>query len=277
MAQVQMAQVQVPNSHLELVLVVAATAATTQSYLTHSRQSHPLSIVLLARSSVTTYINSVLARFHAGYFRITLSLAAQSLLLKTMIDHPEPQTTIDDGTGKGAEYPLHRLLVRVHPTIFLLMLWSLTLATLTSLSLIYFLRCVFRFELVKAEFLNRVGVNYLFTPWISWLLLLQSAPFVKPGTVPCHILWWVFVAPVVALDVKIYGQWFIKGKSGTVGLGGKRTVPIFARDGALLGALRNPLPAVIGRRIPPPDAEADFLSVVCSPKHGELGLGVHSK
>ncbi|PKI45709.1 hypothetical protein CRG98_034025 [Punica granatum] len=66
--------------------------------------------------------------------------------------------------------------------------------------------------MAQAEFLNRVGVNYLFTPWISWLLLLQSAPFVKPGTVPCHILWWVFVAPVVALDVKIYGQWFIKGK-----------------------------------------------------------------
>jgi hypothetical protein len=35
---------------------------------------------------------------------------------------------------------------------------------------------------VKAEFLHHVGVNYLFAPWISWLLLLQSSPFITPKT-----------------------------------------------------------------------------------------------
>ncbi|KAJ1401331.1 Voltage-dependent anion channel [Sesbania bispinosa] len=66
--------------------------------------------------------------------------------------------------------------------------------------------------MVKAEFLHHVGVNYLFAPWISWLLLLQSAPFVAPKTATYLILWWLFAVPVVALDVKIYGQWFTKGK-----------------------------------------------------------------
>jgi hypothetical protein len=66
--------------------------------------------------------------------------------------------------------------------------------------------------MVKAEFLHHVGVNYLFAPWISWPLLLQSSPFITPKTMYCLVLWWVFVVPVVVLDVKIYGQWFTKGK-----------------------------------------------------------------
>ncbi|KAA8528702.1 hypothetical protein F0562_036057 [Nyssa sinensis] len=66
--------------------------------------------------------------------------------------------------------------------------------------------------MVKAEFVHHVGVNYLFAPWISWLLLLQSAPFVAPKSISYLVLWWVFVLPVLLLDVKIYGQWFTKGK-----------------------------------------------------------------
>ncbi|KAL4330944.1 hypothetical protein AHAS_Ahas13G0450700 [Arachis hypogaea] len=36
-----------------------------------------------------------------------------------------------------------------------------------------------------------------------------------PKTVPYLVLWWLFVVPVVMLDVKIYGQWFTKRKSET--------------------------------------------------------------
>lgn len=65
--------------------------------------------------------------------------------------------------------------------------------------------------MVKIELLHHVGVNYLYAPWISWLLLLHSAPFVNPKT-SYLVLWWVFAVPVVALDVKIYGQWFTRGR-----------------------------------------------------------------
>ncbi|KAG6758074.1 hypothetical protein POTOM_038408 [Populus tomentosa] len=74
------------------------------------------------------------------------------------------------------------------------------------------LRCMFFFKLVEAEFWHFVGVNHLFAPWISWLLLLESGPFVAPNTVSYLVLWWVYAVPIVALDVKIYGQWFSKGK-----------------------------------------------------------------
>ncbi|GJU00411.1 C4-dicarboxylate transporter [Tanacetum coccineum] len=66
--------------------------------------------------------------------------------------------------------------------------------------------------MVKDEYLNHISVNYLFAPWISWLLLLQSSPFFAPKTLYYIILWWIFVVPIFILDVKIYGQWFTKGK-----------------------------------------------------------------
>ncbi|KAL4581342.1 hypothetical protein LXL04_017556 [Taraxacum kok-saghyz] len=141
----------------------------------------------------------VLARCHAGYFRITLSLCCQTLLWKTLKDPPENAHA-------------YRRMLGVLPTTAFLLLWSLSLLILASLSILYILRCALFSDMVKNEFLNHIGVNYLFAPSISWLLLLQSAPFFKPKTIYYLLLWWVFVVPIFVLDVKIYGQWFTKGK-----------------------------------------------------------------
>ncbi|KAF5193826.1 S-type anion channel slah1 [Thalictrum thalictroides] len=98
------------------------------------------------------------------------------------------------------------------PSEVFLFLWFISLLTLAILSFLYTLRCFFYFNKVKAEFLHDVGVNYLFAPWISWLLLLESSPFALTKTIYYQVLWLVFTLPVVVLDVKIYGQWFTKGK-----------------------------------------------------------------
>ncbi|KAL2892797.1 S-type anion channel SLAH1 [Bienertia sinuspersici] len=149
-------------------------------------------------SVVIRSISSILTRFHAGYFRITLSLGSQALLWKNLIE-PTSHNTIN---------PLiHHIFHRFHPITFL-SLWSFSLAVLLLLSFIYLLRCIFHLDMVKAEFLHHVGVNYLFAPWISWLLLLQCSPWIDCKTGPYVGLWWALVIPVVVLDVKIYGQWF---------------------------------------------------------------------
>ncbi|CAL1355735.1 unnamed protein product [Linum trigynum] len=135
-------------------------------------------------------LKSILTNLHAGYFRITLSLGGQALLWNNL------------SHSAAGHPPLHH---SIH--VILLVFWSISLFLLSLLSLLYTLRCAFYFHTVKAEFSNHVAVNYLFAPWISWLLLLQSAPFSSPPP-----LWWLFAAPVVALDVKIYGQWFTKGR-----------------------------------------------------------------
>lgn len=179
------------GSQSEIELVIHKTPnndSTNNQYINHINDHHQQISLRLIRS--------ILIKFHAGYFRISLSLGGQALLWKTLTD---TNSTL-------------RHIVLQNPT-FLLVLWSLSLFILILLSLVYLLRCMFCFEMVKAEFLHHVGVNYLFAPWISWLLLLQSAPFLAPKTsVPYLVLWWVFAVPMVLLDLKIYGQWFTKGK-----------------------------------------------------------------
>ncbi|KAK7351730.1 hypothetical protein VNO77_11391 [Canavalia gladiata] len=173
------------SSRCEIELVVEKN---TSNVISHNNS-------LNNRSSLMS-LDSALTKFHAGYFRISLSLGGQALLWKTVIDQRDETNT----------------LRRVAHTLPVTGLWFLALFILLLLSLLYLLRCLFHFKMVKAEFLHDVGVSYLFAPWISWLLLLQSAPFVAPKTSNYLVLWWVFVVPVVVLDVKIYGQWFIKGK-----------------------------------------------------------------
>lgn len=141
----------------------------------------------------------VLTRIHAGYFRITLSLGWQSLLWKILLQpHQDSKTSLS--------------VPRVFYITILTITWSFSLFILILLSILYSLKCIFHFHTVKAEFMHPVGVNYLFAPWISWLLIIESAPFVTPKHVSFIILWWIFAIPVVILDVKIYGQWFTKGK-----------------------------------------------------------------
>ncbi|KAF5192463.1 S-type anion channel slah1 [Thalictrum thalictroides] len=139
----------------------------------------------------------ILTRLHAGYFRINLSFCGQTLLWKTF--------------GESDFY--NSLIIRPKlPSAVFVLLWSVSLIMLSLISLLYILRCFFHFNMVKAEFLHHVGVNYLFVPWISWLLLLQSSPFMSPKSVQYVVVFWLFVIPVALLNVKIYGQWFTKGK-----------------------------------------------------------------
>ncbi|CAK9148238.1 unnamed protein product [Ilex paraguariensis] len=156
---------------------------------------HHVSVVVAQRS-----LSSILTKFHAGYFRISLSLGGLALLWKTLLEPTYHSSTI-----------LRHMPHVIYPTA-VIVLWSSAFLTLVRLSLLYILRCFFRFSMVKKEFLHHVGVNYQFAPWISWLLLLQSAPFVARKNASYQVLWWVFAVPIVVLDVKIYGQWFTKGK-----------------------------------------------------------------
>ncbi|XP_057975444.1 S-type anion channel SLAH1-like [Malania oleifera] len=183
----------ISESQIEVVIDAPSTVQIRE-------KNHCLWIVIAAKRSLP----SILTRFHAGYFRISLSLGSQALLWKTLTE-PLPAAG-----GGDSNDPFRHVL----PAKAFLLLWSLSLLILVFLSLLYGLRCFFRFRMVKAEFLHHVAVNYLFAPWISWLLLLESAPatLVQPGTALYTVLWWAFAVPVVALDVKIYGQLFTKGK-----------------------------------------------------------------
>ncbi|KAL7213560.1 hypothetical protein ACSBR2_016146 [Camellia fascicularis] len=187
----------------------------------------PIKIVIDASITTTTTTTttttkhssllSILTTLHAGYFRISLSLGGQALLWKSLIEHTDDIRAL---------HPVSHIL----PSTAFLLLWWLALSTLVTLSVLYLLRCFFHFPMVKSEFSHHVGVNYLFAPSISWLLLLQSSPFIVPNTVSYQILWWVFIVPVMALDLKIYGQWFTTEK---------RFLSVFANPTSQISVIGN--------------------------------------
>ncbi|KAK1422583.1 hypothetical protein QVD17_17866 [Tagetes erecta] len=138
---------------------------------------------------------TIIAKMNAGYFRICMSLGAQALLWKTLCE-------------KTINFSPTKL-----PSTTFFLIWCLSLCIFVSLSILYILRCFFHFNMVKAEFHHHIGVNYLFAPWVAWLLLLQSAPkFIFPNKYSYEYVWWPLIIPVIALDVKIYGQWFTTEK-----------------------------------------------------------------
>ncbi|KAL4308800.1 hypothetical protein GQ457_01G043120 [Hibiscus cannabinus] len=148
-------------------------------------------------NEASPWCSDVLTRVHAGYFRISISLGSQALLWKVL--------TQPNGVSRDVFSGL--------PSTVCWSLWCLAALTHISLSFVYVLRCYFHFGLVKAEFLHHIGVNYLYAPWISWLILLQSAPVLLPITSLVYlILCWTFIVPLVMLDIKIYGQWFTTEK-----------------------------------------------------------------
>ncbi|KAL9236949.1 hypothetical protein vseg_011556 [Gypsophila vaccaria] len=195
-----------PPPSIQLVVdSTTATATTTSSSVPRLTQSN--------RSSTSSKksLSSILARLHAGYFRISLSLGSQTLLLKTLHQISNQNYNINHHESSS----LSPLLTLIHilPQSISYFLWYISLLLLTSLSIFYILRCIFHFHLVKAELVHHVGVNYLFAPWTSWLLLLQSTPIsIAPKNIPFLTLWWAFSIPIVILDIKIYGQWFTTEK-----------------------------------------------------------------
>ncbi|KAM7271172.1 hypothetical protein ACFE04_030386 [Oxalis oulophora] len=151
--------------------------------------------------------NSFLTRLHAGYFRISLSFGAQALLWNTLTQH---KTTLTNDDYHSHDF---WVLFRKLPSTAFLLLWCLAFLIHLSLSLVYILRCFFHFDSVKAEFSHHIGVNYVYVPWISWLILLQSAPLaIFPNSSSYQALCLLFALPIVILDLKIYGQWFTTEK-----------------------------------------------------------------
>ncbi|KAL8142734.1 hypothetical protein V2J09_015766 [Rumex salicifolius] len=168
----------------------------------------------------TTFLQNIIRateKCDIGHFRVCMSMCMQALLWKTLVQYT---------TTSGS----HFLEIDVHrdhdlPSTALILLWCLSLFTLITTFLIYTLKCWLHFDRVKQEFMHHVGVNYFFAPWISSLLLLQALPNsfslnhnnhnnnnnYNSYSINCNY-WWVFVVPIVALDVKIYGHWFTKGK-----------------------------------------------------------------
>ncbi|KAL5202642.1 hypothetical protein ABZP36_013594 [Zizania latifolia] len=133
-----------------------------------------------------------LLRFPVSAFGICLGVSSQAILWKT-IATSAPTTFLHVTTNVN------------------LVLWCVSVALMCVISAIYGAKVVFFFEAVRREYYHPIRVNFFFAPWIVCLFLVIGVPSSVATTLP-HWLWYTLMAPVLCLELKIYGQWMSGGQ-----------------------------------------------------------------
>jgi hypothetical protein len=132
-----------------------------------------------------------LLRFPISAFGMVLGVSSQAILWKTLATAPPTAF-------------LHVSLTVAHA------LWYISLALMGLVSCIYLLKVVFYFEAVRCEFYHPIRANFFFAPWIACLFLVQGAPTELARV--HHGVWYLLMAPIFCLELKIYGQWMSGGQ-----------------------------------------------------------------
>ncbi|WVZ97066.1 hypothetical protein U9M48_042628 [Paspalum notatum var. saurae] len=134
-----------------------------------------------------------LLRFPVSAFGICLGVSSQAILWKTIATSA--------------------------PTLFLhvttkvnLVLWCVSVALMCATTATYALKIAFFFEAVRREYYHPIRVNFFFAPWIACLFLAIGVPPSVATTGLPRWLWYALMAPVLVLELKIYGQWMSGGQ-----------------------------------------------------------------
>ncbi|KAI3808790.1 hypothetical protein L1987_24751 [Smallanthus sonchifolius] len=90
-------------------------------------------------------------------------------------------------------------------------LWCISILLFAVVASTYFLKIIFYFEAVRREYYHPIRVNFFFAPWIALLFLAIGVPDDVATNLP-HWLWYVLMAPIFCLELKIYGQWMSGGQ-----------------------------------------------------------------
>ncbi|PUZ64573.1 hypothetical protein GQ55_3G153400 [Panicum hallii var. hallii] len=172
-----------------------------------------------------------LLRFPISAFGMCLGVSSQAMLWKAL--QSEPATAF----------------LRVSPDVNHA-LWWVSVALMALVSSIYLLKVVFYFEAVRREFYHPIRVNFFFAPWIACLFLVKGLP--RPVWTIHHVVWYVLMAPIFCLDLKIYGQWMS---------GGDRRLSKVANPTNHLAVVGNFVGALLGARMGLREAPIFFLAV----------------
>ncbi|ERN04571.1 S-type anion channel SLAH2 [Amborella trichopoda] len=128
-----------------------------------------------------------LLRFPITSFGICLGLSSQAILWKTLSVTPSMS------------------FLHINLTVNLV-LWCISLAVTTVIFSVYILKLLFYIEAVRREYYHPIRVNFFFAPWIALMFLALSMPPALSRKLHGSI-WYVLMAPIFILELKIYGQW----------------------------------------------------------------------
>ncbi|KAM7499732.1 hypothetical protein LguiA_024146 [Lonicera macranthoides] len=133
-----------------------------------------------------------LLRFPISSFGICLGLGSQAIMWKTL------------ATSNSTKF-LH-----ISPIVNLI-LWCISLFLMFIIAIIYSLKVIFYFEAVRREYYHPIRVNFFFAPWIAILFLALGVPASIAENLHAS-MWYILMAPIFCLEVKIYGQWMSGGQ-----------------------------------------------------------------
>ncbi|KAG0491851.1 hypothetical protein HPP92_005249 [Vanilla planifolia] len=161
-----------------------------------------------------------LLRFPISSFGMCLGVGSQAMLWKTL----------------AASSSLEFFNVSQNVNLFL---WCAAVTLTILIASIYALKILFYFEAVRREFYHPVRVNFFFAPWIACLFLAIGLPPHIATNIP-QVLWFVLMAPILCLEIKIYGQWMS---------GGERRLSKVANPSNHLAVVGNFVGALLGAKM----------------------------
>jgi tellurite resistance protein TehA-like permease len=133
-----------------------------------------------------------LLRFPVSAFGMVLGMSSQAILWKRVAISASTQF-------------LH-ITVKTN-----LVLWCVSVALMLVVSALYACKLVLFFEAVRREYYHPIRANFFFAPWIACLFLAIGVPEAVAETLP-RWLWYLLMAPILCLELKIYGQWISGGQ-----------------------------------------------------------------
>ncbi|GMY07348.1 S-type anion channel SLAH2-like [Fagus crenata] len=131
-------------------------------------------------------------RFPISSFGICLGISSQAIMWKSL------------ATTASTKFLHISLAVN-------LVLWCISIALMATVASIYLLKVILYFEAVRREYYHPIRINFFFAPWIALLLLALGVPPSVANKLPPD-LWYVLMAPIFCLELKIYGQWMSGGQ-----------------------------------------------------------------
>ncbi|KAK3140458.1 hypothetical protein QOZ80_5AG0401360 [Eleusine coracana subsp. coracana] len=173
-----------------------------------------------------------LLRFPVSAFGIILGVSSQAILWKN-IATSAPTTFLHVSTKVN------------------LVLWIISVALMALITATYALKLVFFFEAVRREYYHPIRVNFFFAPWIACLFLAIGVPSSVATSLP-RWLWYALMAPVLLLELKIYGQWMS---------GGQRRLSKVANPSNHLSVVGNFVGALLGASMGLKEGPVFFFSV----------------
>ncbi|KAK7380423.1 hypothetical protein VNO78_32933 [Psophocarpus tetragonolobus] len=158
-----------------------------------------------------------LLRFPVTSFGICLGVGSQTVLWKNLATSPSTRF-------------LH-ISLKVN-----LIFWCIAVPLFATVFSIYVLKFILYFEAVRREYYHPIRVNFFFAPWLALLFLAIGVPPSVIKTLP-QFVWYILMAPIFCLELKIYGQWMS---------GGQRRLSMVANPPNYLAIIGNFLGALLG-------------------------------